>query len=125
MTLPFSFTYYGDPVVKGRPRFSRFGAYTPPATLAAEKSLREAAIAAGVPRYDVPVEMSLIFYTKTRRRSDASNLAKLVEDAFNKSKEHPEGVAYPDDYLIESLQVRVYRAIPGEEPRTEVFLREL
>jgi Holliday junction resolvase RusA-like endonuclease len=114
----FTFTHFEDPVVKGRPRFSKWGAYTPKKTLDAEKRLRETAIEAGIPKFEVPVEMSLIFYTKTKRRSDASNLAKLVEDALN-------NVAYSDDYLIESLHVRVFRALSGEVPRSEVMIKEL
>lgn len=84
----------------------------------AEKSVREAAKDAGCPLFEVPVEVFMSFYTKTKRRSDASNLAKLVEDALNT-------VAYPDDYLIESLHIRVFRAIKGEEPRSEVIIQEL
>jgi Holliday junction resolvase RusA-like endonuclease len=114
----FSFIHLEDPVVKGRPRFSKWGAYTPKKTLDAEKRIRDSAIEAGIPKFDVPVEMSLVFYTKTKRRSDASNLAKLVEDALNT-------VAYSDDYLIESLHVRVFRSIPGETPRSEVSIKEL
>ena len=120
MTQPCSFVIPGDPVVKGRPRFTRQGrAYTPKSTSDAEKRIKD--IAADVFQGDPftePVGIELVFYCKTKRRSDGDNLVKLVLDALNE-------VAYTDDYLVEEWRVRIYRRLDNAEPRTEVSIYSL
>jgi len=109
----------GDPVSKGRPRFTRYGkAYTPKRTADAEKTIAEAAKEQGVPLRECPVSVDFKFFTQTRRRSDLTNLCKVPEDALNK-------IAWTDDYLIEELTAHVYRAFVGETPRTEIVIRSL
>lgn len=120
MRSDVSFTIPGDPVVKGRPRFTRQGrAYTPKATSDAEKVIKLIAGEAflGEP-FTEAVGIDLVFYCKTKRRSDGDNLVKLVLDALNE-------VAYTDDYLVEEWRVRIYRRLDGEEPRTEVCVYPL
>ena len=115
-----SFTVPGDPAVKGRPRFTRYGrAYTPKKTADAEKVIAEAATLAfdGFP-FTEPVGIELTFFCATKRRSDGDNLVKLVLDAMNT-------IAYTDDYLVEEWRVRVYRKREGEAPRTEVLVYAL
>lgn len=113
-----SFTLEGDPIPKGRPRHGRGHSFTPKRTRDAEQAIRDHVAGGDVVPFDVPVYVTLDFYCKTRRRTDWDNLAKLVTDALNK-------IAYTDDHLIHRCIVRVFRAAPGETPRTEVRVRAL
>lgn len=114
-----TFTVPGDPVVKGRPRFTKYGrAYTPKATLDAEGVIKKILANQGVTPFDQAVGMDVVFYCKTKRRTDGDNLMKLVLDACNE-------VAYTDDYLVEEVRYRVFRREDGEEPRTEVLIYPL
>lgn len=108
-----SFIVPGDPVVKGRPRVTRYGTYTPKKTADAENAI--AAIAGELidTPFGVPVGVEAAFFCATRRRSDGDNLMKLVLDAMNE-------VVFVDDYLVEEVRYRVYRKVEGETPRTEV-----
>lgn len=113
------FTVPGDPVVKGRPRFTKYGkAYTPKATLDAEKAIKKIVENQGITPFDEPVGMEVAFFCQTKRRTDGDNLMKLVLDACNE-------VAYTDDYLVEEVRYRVFRRAEGEEPRTEVLIYPL
>lgn len=114
-----SFTIPGDPVVKGRPRFTKYGrTYTPKATTDAEGLIKKILANQGVTPFDQPVGMEVAFFCKTKRRTDGDNLMKLVLDACNE-------VAYTDDYLVEEVRYRVFRRAEGEEPRTEVLIYPL
>src|SRR4051812_30506924 len=85
------FVVPGDPVVKGRPRFTKYGrAYTPKATTDAEGVIKKILANQGVTPLDQPVGMDVSFFCKTKRRADGDNLMKLVLDACNE-------VAYTDD----------------------------
>jgi crossover junction endodeoxyribonuclease RusA len=108
----------GDPIPKGRPRHGRGHSFTPKRTRDAEQAIRDHALECGVTPFDVPVQVKITFYCRTRRRTDWDNLAKLATDALN-------GIAYSDDHLIHSCNVRLHRAAVGEAPRTEIRIAEL
>jgi Holliday junction resolvase RusA-like endonuclease len=106
-----SFTLRVDtpPRSKGRPRvLPNQRAYTPKATVDAERVVKEAWQGAGYPKLDGPLSMSIEFdpkgYTITlaeaqhssKMRADLDNLIKLVGDGLNK-------VAYNDDKQIVHL----------------------
>ncbi len=116
MTLHFVLA--GDPIPKGRPRHGKGHSFTPKRTRDAEQAIRDYVSVLDVVPYDGPVRMSLVFYCKTRRRTDLDNLEKLVCDALN-------GLAYTDDHLIHAKTSRLYRGQIGEEPRTEVRIEPL
>ena len=134
-----SFTIYGIPVAKGRPRFSRtpYGvrAVTPEKTVVYENLVRmsyreeclgkklEGQISARIEAY-FPIPKSTSKKkreamankeTMHTKKPDADNIAKAVLDALN-------GIAYDDDNQICMLFVKKYY---GEEPRVEVTLREI
>ena len=119
METEISFCVPGDPVVKGRPRFTKYGrAYTPKATVEAEKVIKKIIENLGVTPFESPVGVEVAFFCKTLRRTDGDNLFKLVLDACN-------GLAYVDDYLVEEVRYRVHRKELAEEPRTEVLIYAL
>lgn len=104
----------GDPVPKGRPRFTRKGhAYTDARTVAAEKVIADLTSAEVDAPYDGLVGVNLTFYCATRRLTDGDNLQKLVLDAMNK-------VVFADDHLVHESFWRVFRKLRGQEPRTEI-----
>jgi len=115
-----STTIMGDPVAKGRPRVNKNGhAYTPQKTKDAEEALRQHVIPLLThPRSTEPIGLAVTFYCATRRRTDGDNMLKLVTDAMNK-------IVYEDDSQIEEWWARVHRAVPGEEPRTEILIYTL
>lgn len=90
----------GEPLPKGRPR-AKAGQqpFTPPATRAAEKRVREAFVAK-YPEW-IPLEGLLTvtgeFFRTTMRAVDVDNLLKLVTDALN-------GIAWVDDSQIDDLR---------------------
>tara|TARA_R110000822_G_scaffold157181_6_gene296942 strand:+ start:782 stop:1177 length:396 start_codon:yes stop_codon:yes gene_type:complete len=125
----------GQPVGKGRPRFSKFGVYTPAKTKAAEKRiaaiasdamqeqslepLKEACAVHIVAKMQVPVS-----WTKKKQaaallgdvppsKPDIDNIAKLVLDSIN-------GVCYEDDAQIILLSVtKVFAQEAGTLVRVE------
>jgi Holliday junction resolvase RusA-like endonuclease len=109
MTVP------GDPIPKGRPRFTRSGhAYTPARTRNAEKAIAVLALQAmrkhGSKQPSCgPVALSISFYV--RRDADIDNLVKLVSDALNR-------IAYNDDRQVMALQAARYSK--ASVPRTEI-----
>lgn len=112
-------TIAGDPVAKGRPRVAKTGhAYTPAKTKEAEAALREQIEKVITMPYKGAVGLAVEFYCATLRRTDGDNLMKLVTDAMNK-------LVYADDSQIEEWYCRVHRKVPGEEPRTEIFVYSL
>lgn len=107
--LSYRFTIPGRPKSKGRPRFARGRAYTDAKTLAAETRVAE--LYKG-PYFDGPVSLAFTFHTKktvvtitaleeeiSPLNADLTNLCKMVEDGLN-------GVAYPDDRLVQKLSAR-------------------
>lgn len=116
-------TWPGDPVTKGRPRGRGKTFYTSARTRAAETALRARIdeVAAGAEPYDGPVGVRLEFFTRTRRRADGDNLEKLVGDCLQRGR-RPTGGVILDDCQIDEAYKRVHRAVPGQEPRTEILV---
>ena len=128
-----SFTVYGAPFGKGRPRHTRHGrTYTPAKTAKAENNFRAQAIPHKPPQ-PIPKPVGVVLHLRfvfavpaswSKRKTaaalageirhtttpDADNLAKLVEDAMN-------GIFWADDSQVWALSaVKGY----GDTPRTEV-----
>jgi crossover junction endodeoxyribonuclease RusA len=94
------FTVDGEPMSKARARVTRQGhAYTPKATVDAERRVREYFEATACEAFSVPVGVELAFYQGTRARKDIDNMVKLVLDALN-------GVAWTDDVQVSVLLAR-------------------
>jgi Holliday junction resolvase RusA-like endonuclease len=95
------------PRPKGRPRFARGRAYTPPETVAFEHAVGVAWLESGGPCFDGPVEVELTFTKdsievcvraldadrKSPLRGDVDNYAKSVLDGLNV-------VAFGDDRRV-------------------------
>jgi Holliday junction resolvase RusA-like endonuclease len=112
-------TILADPRAKGRPRSTKNGGtYTPPATRAAEKTVRKKVKAAmdGRQPTAAPVLVELAFHCGTARRVDLDNLAKLALDSAN-------GIAFVDDAQI--VELRATKAIDRARPRTVIRVYEL
>lgn len=130
------FKVYGEPVAKGRPRFTRQGrTYTPAKTKTYESEVAMLAKAAmqGEEPLKTPIAVFIhatfpvpLSYSKKRRsdclanyerhikRPDADNIAKAITDAMN-------GVVYEDDSQIVILHVvKLY----GTDGMVEVFVQE-
>jgi len=103
------FKIRGEPVAKGRPHFSKFGAYTPAKTRNAEADVRGQIIAQLPPDFK-PMEKALhldLRVCRTRPKSkkkaefmvtkpDLDNYVKLVLDAMNT-------VVFKDDSQVVSI----------------------
>lgn len=109
-----SFTIFGEPLPKERPRFGGRRTYTPKKTVDAERRVVEAFDLA-CPLWDATtdnIRLETDFYRKGWRSADGDNLMKLVSDALN-------GVLYRDDKQVcEGEFRRFYGA--GDKARTEV-----
>ena len=136
MTFQTIFTVYGEPVAKGRPRFTRQGrAYTPKKTHDYESEvamLAKAAMGTQEP-LETPVAVYIYVtfpvpqsYSKKRteaclsgserhtKRPDLDNCVKAVTDGMN-------GVVYLDDSQITSIHAtKVY----GTTAMVEVCVKE-
>lgn len=112
MTPVLTLTLKGDPVPKARARTTPHGTYTPHRTREAEEKWRWTVLASGwkVNR-DALFGLEADFFCRTKRRSDLSNMLKLVEDAGN-------GMIWADDSQIAWLHATVTRG--AADPRTEV-----
>lgn len=130
------FKVYGDPIGKGRPRFSRHGGYvrtyTPLKTVFYEDHVAHFAKQAMVDMkpFDGPVEVKLLAvkeipksYPKKKRqlaldnliipfKPDVDNIAKSVLDAM-------EGICYETDVMVNKLSIEKRF---GELGFLEVFL---
>ena len=132
--LAASFTVYGAPQGKARPRVTRNGTYTPEKTKEYEKAVQWAYMmqAQGAMFPDVSLMVVIDAYypipksaTKKKHermqdglirpkvKPDLDNVAKAVCDALN-------GQAYRDDAQIAALYVRKWY---DEKPRVEVQIR--
>lgn len=120
------------PVGKGRPRFSRRGAYTPKATKVAEAFIKKHAkpLFDDATRFNGPVGMEIALchaipksWSKRARESalngltrptvkpDMDNVEKLILDALN-------GIAFCDDkQVVEKHTVKIYAETPMIEVR--------
>lgn len=109
-----SFTVWGEPLPKQRPKFGKGRAYTPKKTRDAETAVIDAfelACPLWVPTLgNLKVEAD--FYRKGHRHADTDNLFKLLTDALN-------GVAYVDDEQISDAHPRRFYGA-GDKARTEV-----
>lgn len=108
-----TFSIFGKPVPKGRPRVTRHGTYTPKSTRDFQAAVRQAWQEAGAVQFPAgaPLDVIVIAYfpipqsvSKKRRaelsgayhtaaRGDLDNVVKAVMDALN-------GCAYPDDSAV-------------------------
>lgn len=135
--LTITFTSYGEPVAKQRPKFFRrgnfVGTYTPDKTRAAEGDIRSASMATKPASLILgPITIFISAYksipkslSKEKRklaiegtfrpitRPDWDNYAKLVCDALNQ-------VYWKDDSQVVSAVVEKYYAA---EPRTEIQIQ--
>jgi Holliday junction resolvase RusA-like endonuclease len=135
------FTVYGEPVGKGRPKFSTFNghavAYTPQKTVNFENLVKLSYMEqCGEKPYDkdIPLKAVIIGYfsipkstskkkaaqmlegeIRHTKKIDADNLAKACLDALN-------GLAYYDDSQICSLSVSKWYS---DTPRVEIMIREV
>lgn len=125
------FTVMGEPVGKGRPRFSRAGkgvrTYTPKKTAEYETEVQRAFMALGKPKFckGEPIRMHIDAYygppksiskikakkmisgeLKPIKKPDLDNVIKIIADALN-------GIAYEDDtQLVEVHAVKQYGGVP-------------
>jgi Holliday junction resolvase RusA-like endonuclease len=130
------FIVVGEPVAKGRPRFTRRGiAYTPKKTSEYEELVRLSYFASGARRYDdkTPLKMELKAYfpipkhtSKIQvekmekgeilpvKKPDCDNLMKIVADSLN-------NIAYGDDKQITEMKITKRYSTT---PRVEVEISE-
>lgn len=128
-------TIDGVPVAKGRPRFSRYGAYTPKKTQEYEEYVKMCWLAkyGSIQPSEQSLEMNIVFYLpipksvnkkqraemldgriKHTKKPDIDNLIKSVLDALN-------GIAYSDDsQIIKVTAVKRY----AETGSTELTIKE-
>ena len=139
MTMMVMYTVYGEPVGKGRPRFTRRGnfvsTYTPQKTKTYEDEIRMMAIAAmgSSEPLDTPVTVAIYIrvgipasFSKQKRKDaiegilkptkkpDADDILKCFLDGMN-------GIVYLDDKQVVNLHItKVY----AETPAVEVMVKE-
>ena len=130
------FTISGQPIAKGRPKFTKRGfAYTPDKTREYEEWVKwEFTNQIKEQPYENPVEMNIKFYieipksypkqkqkkleeetTYRGKKPDLDNLIKAVTDSIN-------GLAYVDDSLIVKIKAEKFY---GKTPRTEVEIKQV
>jgi Holliday junction resolvase RusA-like endonuclease len=127
MSMSFSFVLDGPPVPKQRARKTlRNRFYTPEETARFEQRVAWAARAAlpfGWP-VDSEYVVTVTAFFPTRRRIDADNVLKAVQDALNplRRKRRVVGPAFvwKDDSQVSDSIVR--RRFDSERPRTEVTI---
>jgi Holliday junction resolvase RusA-like endonuclease len=133
------YTVYGEPVGKGRPRFSRRGnfvsTYTPQKTKSYEDEIRMMAKAAmgGSELLETPITVAIYIrvgipasfskqkhkdalanYIRPTKKPDIDNIAKCFLDAMN-------GIVYLDDKQVVSLHITKEYA---ETPAVDVMVKE-
>lgn len=129
-------TIDGVPVAKGRPRFGRYGTYTPKKTQEYEEYVKMCWLAkyGSVQPLQQSLEVNIAFYLpipksvnkkqraemldgkiKHTKKPDIDNLIKSVLDALN-------GIAYSDDSKI--IKVAAEKQY-SEKPRTEIQISEV
>ena len=136
MTFSVMFKIFGEPVAKGRPRFTRQGrAYTPKKTHDYESEvagMAKAAMGSSEPletpvtvcvyvTFSIPQSYSkkrseacLNGYERHTKRPDLDNCVKAITDGMN-------GIVYKDDSQITSLHAtKVY----GTTAMAEVYVKE-
>lgn len=129
-------TIPGEPVAKGRPRVTKYGAYTPDKTVNYESLVKFSFIEQHKKKTKIegPISMDVTFFFKIPKRTskvktdlmeegkilptkrpDIDNCIKSITDALN-------GFAYDDDSQIVSLTAR---KLYSGEPRVEVMLQPI
>lgn len=132
------FTIPGEPVAKGRPKFTKAGhTYTPPKTVAYENLVKlcykqkysgkcfsdNAQLSVEVKAYmSIPKSKPKKWQAEAQedvirptKRPDTDNILKIIQDALN-------GVAYRDDaQIVESICEKYY----SDKPRVEVRIEEI
>ena len=129
-------TIDGVPVAKGRPRFGRYGTYTPKKTQEYEEYVKMCWLAkyGSIQPSEQSLEVNIVFYLpipknvnkkqraemlngkiKHTKKPDIDNLIKSVLDALN-------GIAYSDDSKI--IKVAAEKQY-SEKPRTEIQISEV
>ena len=136
MTFAMTFRVYGEPVAKGRPRFTRQGrAYTPKKTHDYEDEVAKMAkVAMGSSEpLETPVTVCVYVtfpippsYSKKRteaclngseahtKRPDLDNCVKAITDGMN-------GIVYKDDSQIVNLHAK---KVYGTTAMVEVYVKE-
>lgn len=123
------FTIPGEPVPKGRPRFTKSGdVYTPKRTKDYEDYIQylykgkelqgeieaEIKVYLQIPKSASKTRKEKLLTERPTKRPDLDNLAKTILDALN-------GLAYKDDSQVVSLLIEKYWS---DNPRVEVELKE-
>lgn len=125
----------GEPVGKGRPRFSRYGTYTPQKTKDYEEYVKQCY----KNKYNIkqrptekPLNAKITAYFKVptsysnkkkkeligqphAKRPDIDNIIKIIFDSLN-------GLAYKDDNQITKIEVE---KLYGEEPKVVLEIKEV
>ena len=130
-----NFTVLGEPVAKGRARFSGFRAYTPTKTVNYETLVKEM-FYIKYPEHRLMtshLEMSIFaYFSKPKsmskkevlladsmeirpRKIDCDNIAKIILDALN-------SIAYIDDRQVARLFVE---KIFSDKPRVDICIRKI
>ena len=130
------FTVPGTPVAKGRPRVTKWGAYTPEKTVNYENLVQFSYIEKykdtdpleGYLKIEMYFFMPILESTSKKRKKlmverkilpdkkpDLDNMMKSIADSLN-------GIAYKDDKQI--LEAHIYKFY-AEEPRAEVIITKI
>ena len=124
------FVIPGEPVPKGRPRFTKSGhVYTPKRTKDYEDYIQylykgkelqgeieaEIKVYLQIPKSASKTRKDKLLTERPTKKPDLDNLAKTILDALN-------GLAYKDDSQVVSLLIEKYWS---DNPRVEVKLKEI
>ncbi len=117
--MKLTFTLFGEPGVKQRPRLGRGGrVFTPQRTIDHEKRIYDTAVAnreEGWPMAAV-YRVTLAFFCGSRRFGDVDNYAKAAFDGLN-------GAAFFDDVMVTEMEAA--RHYDKEAPRTHITVEVL
>jgi Holliday junction resolvase RusA-like endonuclease len=131
-TFAFAFRVEGEPIPKGRPRFtvgrkkdgsSFVRAVTPQRTQDAEEAIRWSfrSAYAGISPHPLPGEIRLVIHFASKKKlaptyaPDLDNLAKTVKDALN-------GFAWEDDCQVAEMHLTIERGVT--DPYTQISWEE-
>jgi crossover junction endodeoxyribonuclease RusA len=116
----FEFEIPGEPVPKGRPRVTTKGyTYTPKRTQDAEELVQtyfRAKYPGAVSSLYQEYELALVFFRKSRRKTDLDNLAKLVMDSLNT-------LVWEDDAQITKLNAQSVRITKDPKTQVQIYVR--
>lgn len=99
----------GNPVPKGRPRFTNGRVLTDAKTREAEETFQWRLRQAKAKPFSGPVKVEMHFHRSDKRRADLDNLVKLAWDSMN-------GLCYGDDSQVIELHAVLERG--HNEPGT-------